>query len=191
MQNALRMIHIERQQATLQNRPWGAAVPWKKRAKPNDAFHKERHDLETNGLLVRTSLYITAQNNQGRSVDWRGIPAAICGAAARHKHSERKFMPSQNIFLQCPTLPSLPKSTYFLTVPPHVTDGCVTVGCVTVGRPAQTLRFELPPPPRVTDGCVTVGCVTVGRPAQTVRFELPPPPRVTDGCVTVGCVTVG
>ncbi len=63
MQNALRMIHIERQQATLQNRPWGAAVPWKKRAKPNDAFHKERHDLETNGLLVRTSLYITAQNN--------------------------------------------------------------------------------------------------------------------------------
>ena len=117
--------------------------------------------------------------NQGRSVDWRGIPAAICGAAARHKHSERKFMPSQNIFLQCPTLPSLPKSKYFLTVPPRVTDGCVTVGCVTVGRPAQTVRFELPPPPRVTDGCVTVGCVTVGRPAQTLRFELPPPPRVT------------
>ena len=63
MQNALRMIHIERQQATLQKRPWGAEVPWKKRAMPNDAFHQQRHDLEKNGLLVRTSLFISAQND--------------------------------------------------------------------------------------------------------------------------------
>ena len=63
MQNALRMLQIERQQATLQKRPWGAEVPWKKRAMDDDAFAQHQRDLQKNGLLVRISLFISAKND--------------------------------------------------------------------------------------------------------------------------------
>ncbi len=62
------MLQLEREQAALQNRPWGAGVRWQKRAMDNDVFAQHQLDLKKNGLLARISLFINAKNDNPNNV---------------------------------------------------------------------------------------------------------------------------
>ena len=63
MDNALRLLRIEREQARLGKRPEGSAVSWEERATHEDVFAQHQWDLPTTGLRAKLSLWISGNND--------------------------------------------------------------------------------------------------------------------------------
>ena len=62
MQDALKFLKLELQQAKLRERPDGEEVPWGTRAVDDESFKQHQENIRTNGLNAKISLFISGNN---------------------------------------------------------------------------------------------------------------------------------
>ena len=62
MEQALKILKLEMEQARIRQRPDGEEIPWETRAVNNESFQQHQDNIRTNGLNARISLFISGNN---------------------------------------------------------------------------------------------------------------------------------